>query len=116
MTYAKKTLFSKRFQVISSVSRALSHPARLKILDYLAQQEQCVSGDISEKMPLSRPTVSQHLQELKKAGLIKGVVSGRNVYYCLDTENIKKMEEVLCVFLWELASRTVKCEIESSDK
>ncbi len=112
MTYAKKKLFSQRFQTISSISRALSHPARLAILDYLARLDQCVSGDITDKIPLSRPTVSQHLQELKKAGLIKGVLSGKNVYYCLDTENIKKIEEALCGFMGDLASHSVSCEIE----
>ncbi len=114
MTYAKKTNFSKRFQRVSSLSRALSHPARLAILEYLAQQNQCISGDISDKIPLSRPTVSHHLQELKKAGLIKGALSGKHVYYCVDAENIIKMEKDIQKFLWEIAAQSVPCEIDKS--
>lgn len=111
MTYTKKERFSRHYQHISALSRALSHPARLAILDYLAQQNQCVSGDITDKIPLSRPTVSQHLQELRKAGLIKGSISGKHVYYCVNAENIKQMEQELHNFLWGLAARAVPCEI-----
>jgi len=110
MTYAKKEHFSARFQEISSFSKAFSHPARLVILDFLAKERKALSGDICEKIPLSRETVSHHLQELVKSGMIKGVTAGRNVYYYLQPQNILEMEEKFHRFLRELAARTISNE------
>jgi len=89
----------------------LAHPARLAILDYLAEQNQCISGDITEEIPLSRTTVSQHLQELKNAGLIKGTVSGTRVYYCLETDKILELKEQMHRFMEKLAADHPACQI-----
>jgi len=91
MTFAKKELFDEDLQEIASYFKVLSHPARLFILKYLAEKKACISGDISSELPLSRTTVSQHLQELKKSGLIHGEIDGVKVNYCLCNENIKKL-------------------------
>lgn len=112
MTFAKIEVFSAEFQDLAAFSKVLSHPARLAVLDFLAQQNQCVSGDITEEIPLSRTTVSQHLQELKNAGLLKGTVSGTRVYYCLETEKLTEMKEKLSVFLDKLASNQAPCSIK----
>ncbi|MDP3444982.1 MAG: metalloregulator ArsR/SmtB family transcription factor [Ignavibacteria bacterium] len=83
MTYKKTSLFDADLQKLADIARVMSHPARLAILRYLAQCNSCISGDISNEIPLSRTTVSQHLQELKKAGLIQGEIDGLKVNYCI---------------------------------
>jgi len=85
----KLDLFNDQQQELASLAKALSHPARIAILQYLASCKTCISGDISDHLPLSRTTVSQHLKELKAAGLIKGQVEGLKIRYCLDKLAIK---------------------------
>jgi ArsR family transcriptional regulator, arsenate/arsenite/antimonite-responsive transcriptional repressor len=96
---AKVELFEKNLQDTALIFKALGHPARLAILQYLAETRTCISGDISNELPLSRTTVNQHLKELKELGLIKGEISGAKVNYCLDTEKINQMKEVINKFL-----------------
>ncbi|MGZ3900110.1 MAG: ArsR/SmtB family transcription factor [Bacteroidia bacterium] len=69
---------------IAKYAKALAHPARIAILELLAKKNVCVCGDIVDELPLSQSTVSQHLKELKAAGLIKGDVEGTKVCYCID--------------------------------
>jgi ArsR family transcriptional regulator, arsenate/arsenite/antimonite-responsive transcriptional repressor len=95
MVKAKSELFEIEIQRFAELFKALSHPARIAILKYLAETKTCITGDISVELPLSRSTVNQHLSELKKAGLIQGHIEGNNTKYCLDTEAIKKMREDL---------------------
>lgn len=90
MTIHKTTDFEPDLQTIAKLARALSHPARLAILRYLAQTRTCISGDISNEIPLSRTTVSQHLQELRAMGLIHGEIEGVKVNYCLCGESIRE--------------------------
>lgn len=86
----KAEKFDKALQDVSAFSRVISHPARLAILKYLAETKTCVSGDISDFIPLSRTTVSQHLRELRNAGLIQGDIEGTRVNYCLNNKEIEK--------------------------
>lgn len=109
MTYAKKEVFNSELQELSAFAKTLAHPARLAILNYLAEQNQCVSGDITGEIPLSRTTVSQHLQELKNAGLVHITVSGTRVYYCLETEKIKELKAKMHDFMERLASNQTEC-------
>ena len=76
MVVSKTELFDEELQEQASLFKALAHPARLQILQFLAKSKNCISGDISDELPLSRTTVNQHLTELKEAGLIKGHVEG----------------------------------------
>jgi ArsR family transcriptional regulator, arsenate/arsenite/antimonite-responsive transcriptional repressor len=94
MTYAKTAIFEDTQQELARFAKALSHPARIAILQLLAQKKVCISGDISNELPLSRTTVSQHLQELKTLGIIKGEVSGLNVCYCLDYEVVDRIKQL----------------------
>jgi DNA-binding transcriptional ArsR family regulator len=80
--------FTDELRDLADKAKALSHPARLMILEYLADQKVCMSGDITKEIPLSRTTVSQHLKELKSAGLIHGTIDGLKVNYCLRPEAI----------------------------
>lgn len=88
----KAERFTDDEQELASIAKALSHPARIAILKFLAEQNCCISGDITNEIPLSRTTVSQHLSALKKLGFIQGTVDGVKVNYCLDTERIKQLE------------------------
>jgi ArsR family transcriptional regulator, arsenate/arsenite/antimonite-responsive transcriptional repressor len=102
MTYHKHTNFDSDLQDIATLAKILSHPARLAILKHLSQCNECISGDISEEIPLSRTTVSQHLQELKKSGLIQGSVSGTKVNYCLNPDTVIQHITLLNNFLSKL--------------
>jgi DNA-binding transcriptional ArsR family regulator len=88
----KLELFEDEQQEVASLAKALSHPARIAILQFLASTPTCISGDISDFLPLSRTTVSQHLKELKSTGLIQGDVEGLKIKYCLNKEGIDKLK------------------------
>lgn len=77
------------------ICKALGHPARVKIVDYLKKMDRCVCGRIVEILPLAQSTVSQHLKTLKEAGLIRGEVEGLNTCYCLDTEVFEKFKKTV---------------------
>jgi len=79
----KPEVFDNELQELASFAKVISHPARLAILKYLAETKTCISGDISDKLPLSRTTVSQHLKELRDMGLIHGEIDGLKINYCL---------------------------------
>ena len=98
----KVELFDTDLRETSLVFKALSHPARLAILKYLAEAKVCISGDISNELPLSRTTVNQHLKELKDAGLIKGEIDGSRVNYCLNNNTIRQVKKLLDQFLDEI--------------
>jgi len=94
MAYAKTDLFDTKLNSAAVLFKALGHPARLAILKYLAETKVCITGDISDELPLSRTTVNQHLTELKNAGLIQGHVNGVKVNYCLNPQKICELGEV----------------------
>jgi len=102
MVTAKHELFDEALQEQANLFKALAHPARLQILQFLAKSKNCISGDISDDLPLSRTTVNQHLTELKEVGLIKGHVEGVKMKYCLDGEKVKEMKNLLTSFLEEI--------------
>ena len=95
----KVELFDKTLQETAAIFKALGHPARLAILQYLGEAKLCISGDISEELPLSRTTVNQHLKELKELDLIQGEIEGKKVNYCLNPERIEEVEKVLSGFV-----------------
>jgi len=93
MTVAKIEEFSKIEIEIAEIAKALSHPARIKILKILNDLDSCMVGSIVDLLPLSQSTVSQHLKELKRVGLIKGEIEGPKICYCINPgvmENVKK--------------------------
>ena len=102
MVVSKIELFEEDLQIRANLFKALAHPARLQILQFLAETKTCISGDISDELPLSRTTVNQHLKELKEAGLIRGHVEGAKMNYCLDGEKVKEMKNLLSSFLDEI--------------
>ena len=102
MAVSKTELFNDVLQERANLFKALAHPARLQILQFLAETKTCISGDISDELPLSRTTVNQHLKELKDAGLIRGHVSGVKMNYCLDYYKVEEMRIILSGFLDEI--------------
>ena len=86
MGAAKTEEFTVKDNKIAVYAKALAHPARVAILQQLVKSQSCICGDIVEKLPLSQSTVSQHLKELKDAGLIKGNIDGAKVCYCIHEE------------------------------
>ena len=81
------------FDSLATTLKALSHPARLKILQTLARRGTCICGEIVEVMPLSQATVSQHLKVLKDAGLISGEIDGQKSCYCINRQAIQDLRE-----------------------
>ena len=84
MAINKKESFDTADQDLANLAKALSHPARIAILKVLAEKNECICGEIVEVLPLAQSTVSQHLKELKQAGLIKGSVEGPKSCYCIN--------------------------------
>ncbi len=84
MGISKLEEFTVRDNRLAKYAKALSHPARVAILRLLIEKQACVCGDIVDELPLSQSTVSQHLKELKEAGLIKGDIEGVRICYCID--------------------------------
>ncbi|MBU6325498.1 MAG: winged helix-turn-helix domain-containing protein [Bacteroidetes bacterium] len=88
MARNKSNEFPPDQQDLASWAKALGHPARIAILQTLAEKGTCICGDLVGVLPLAQPTVSQHLRELKDAGLIKGEIDGAKSCYCIDKENL----------------------------
>jgi DNA-binding transcriptional ArsR family regulator len=93
MGATKSEEFTLKDNRIANYAKALAHPARIAILKLLIQKQACICGDIVEELPLSQSTVSQHLKELKQAGLIKGDIEGAKVCYCIDEKEWKVAKE-----------------------
>jgi DNA-binding transcriptional ArsR family regulator len=84
MALTKTKEFTAKENKIAKYARALGHPARIAILNVIIKNQACICGEIVNELPLSQSTVSQHLKELKEAGLIKGDIEGTTVCYCID--------------------------------
>jgi DNA-binding transcriptional ArsR family regulator len=85
------TSYKIKEEQIAQFAKALGHPARVAIINLLLKKQTCICGDIVDELPLSQSTVSQHLKELKEAGIIKGEISGVKTCYCIDENNWSKM-------------------------
>lgn len=92
MGASKSESFSAEHNEMATLFKALSHPARIAIVDYLLKVDTCICGDIVNELPLAQPTVSQHLKELKNASIIKGSVEGNAICYCIDEKGFEKFK------------------------
>ena len=101
MTNNKSEQFNIEQQDVASIAKVLSHPARIAIIQLLAKKKEIKTGNISDFLPISRSTVSQHLKELKDVGLIHGHVEGVKMNYCLDYQKVNEMKNLLGSFLDE---------------
>ena len=109
MGLTKADDFSVKDNRISKYAKALSHPARVAILNLLIKKQACICGDIVEELPLSQSTVSQHLKELKAAGLIKGDIDGAKVCYCIDEKEWNIAKQCLTELFIKYDATAVKC-------
>lgn len=95
MAISKKDEFTTEEIWLSDIAKALSHPARIRILKILNETDSCIVGTIVDKLPLAQATVSQHLKELKRVGLIEGEIDGPKVCYCLNNKSLSKAKSSL---------------------
>lgn len=93
--------YTEKQNEISTFAKALAHPSRVAVIEFLLKRNSCFFGDINEELPIAKATVSQHLKELKNAGLIKGDIEGPKVKYCIDKEK------------WEEARKLFNCFFEN---
>ncbi|MBI9038858.1 MAG: winged helix-turn-helix transcriptional regulator [Bacteroidales bacterium] len=98
MNWENKIISEEQNQT-ARFAKAMSHPIRLYVLDLLAKQTCCYSGDLSEILPIAKSTLSQHLKELKNAGLIQGEIEPPKVKYCLNRDNWKLAQKLFNNFL-----------------
>lgn len=106
----KPEVFDNELQELADFARVISHPARLAILSYLAETKSCISGDISDFLPLSRTTVSQHLKELRDSGLIHGEIDGIKINYCLCSSSIGEKLDKFDAFFSKIAHEEFTCK------
>lgn len=90
--------YSEKQEKLARFAKALGHPARIAVMQFLVKQEQCYFGDIHEELPIAKATVSQHLSELKDAGLIQGTIEIPKVKYCINQENWQLAQELFKEF------------------
>lgn len=92
MGASKSDFFSDEQNELANLFKAISHPARIAIIQYLLKVNSCICGDIVNELPLAQPTISQHLKELKNAKIIQGTIEGTAICYCLNPETIEMIE------------------------
>lgn len=105
----KDTTLASRQEQLARFAKALGHPTRVAIMSFLAQQTSCYFGDIHEELPIAKATVSQHLKELKEAGLIQGEVETPKVKYCINRENWEKARSLFGEFFGQCLCKSGAC-------
>ncbi len=109
MGATKTAFFNTDQNTIAGIMKALAHPARIAIMEYLMRVDTCICGDIVEELPLSQPTISQHLKELKTAGLINGSVEGNSICYCINAQAIEKIQSYFGDIINQLKKKNNQC-------
>lgn len=98
MGLTKTEIFSEKQNKLASMMKALAHPARIAIIQHLIKAQACICGDLVEELGLAQATISQHLKELKSAGLIQGTIEGTSVCYCIDPKVWKQYKTAFEAF------------------
>jgi DNA-binding transcriptional ArsR family regulator len=109
MGATKTDHFTDKQNAIATLAKALGHPARVAIMDYLLKVDACICGDIVNELPLAQPTVSQHLKELKNAGFIKGDIEGNTICYCIDEKAFDKLQSYFANITTKLEKKKKDC-------
>lgn len=104
MGASKTDLFTKKQNEIAAMAKAMAHPARIAILQELLKTDACICGDLVEELGLAQATISQHLKELKKVGLVQGTIEGTSVCYCIDPKVWNTYKNVFTLFFKEVAT------------
>lgn len=109
METSKPKDFTERQNEIAHIAKALGHPARVAIIEYLLSVDTCICGDIVNVLPLAQPTVSRHLKELKNAGLIKGNIEGNTICYCIDEKTVEELQDYFTNISANLKTKNTNC-------
>lgn len=109
MGISKSTKFTESQNRRAELYKALGHPARIAIIEFLIQQDSCVCGDIVAELPLSQSTISQHLKELKNVGIIKGDISGVKTCYCIDDIVWAELDDISKGLMNSFSNKTKCC-------
>ncbi len=109
MGITKTALFTAEQNQMASLLKAIAHPARIAIIEFLLRTDACICGDIVNELPLAQPTISQHLKELKNAGLIKGNITGNAVCYCLEKKTFAQLQNYFTNFTQTLENQDQCC-------
>lgn len=109
MGASKTEHFTDQQNRIAVLAKALGHPARVAIMEYLMSVDTCICGDIVNELPLAQPTVSQHLKELKNAGLIKGSIEGNAICYCIDNKALQTLQSYFAGIAESLLKKKTCC-------
>lgn len=98
MGATKSHIFTATQNELAQVAKVLAHPARIAILQHISKQEGCICTDLVEEIGLAQPTISQHLNEIKKIGLLKGTFEGKNLCYCIDQNRWQELKQLMNTF------------------
>lgn len=109
MGVTKTAHFNQRQNNIAAMAKAMGHPARVAIIEYLIKTNKCICGDLVNELPLAQATISQHLKELKFAGLIKGEVEGTSICYCIDEKAIAVLRDYFSKIALKLEKKNSCC-------
>jgi DNA-binding transcriptional ArsR family regulator len=109
MGTSKTEHFTKEQNEIAVLTKALGHPARVAILEHLMSVDACICGEIVNVLPLAQATVSQHLKELKTAGLIKGNIEGNAICYCIDESAFVKLQKYFSAVFTNIEKKKNNC-------
>lgn len=109
MGATKTDHFTDTQNKIATLAKALGHPARIAIVEYLLSVDVCICGDIVNELPLAQPTVSQHLKELKNAGLIKGNIEGNSICYCIEESALEILQSYFGTISSKLQTKKENC-------
>jgi ArsR family transcriptional regulator len=109
MGATKTDFFTDNQNELAILAKALGHPARIAIIEYLLKVNACICGDIVNELPLSQPTISQHLKELKNANLIKGSIEGNAICYCINESGFEKIKVFFQHVTAHLEKRNNEC-------
>ena len=104
MGASKSQLFDAQQNELARVARVLGHPARVAILQHISRQEACICSDLVEETGLAQATISQHLAEIKKIGLLRGNFEGKNLCYCIDKERWDALHELFSSFFTRIGA------------
>jgi len=109
MGATKTDLFTRQQNDIANMAKAIAHPARVAILQYLVKKNACVTGVLVDEIGLAQPTTSQHLKELKNAGIIQGTIEGTSVCYCINPKVWRQYKELFNSFFKEVGLENNCC-------
>lgn len=109
MGASKSDHFTEKQNKLAQIAKAMGHPARIAIVEYLLKVDACICGDIVNELPLAQPTISQHLKELKNAGIIQGNIEGNAICYCINEKTIASLVDYFSNMAGKLKRKNSCC-------